>query len=195
MVSAIVFAAGKSERAAEQESLLPLDGKPALQWVLEGALASDLREVICVVRDLDAARRNISLTDERFFWLVNYGADGAQNSSLGAGLWAIDPNSDGALLLVSDQPFVRAELIDALIERFENSAALIIAPTHRGLTRNPVLVRRDLFPELLKLTGEQGGRTLIEKYRDQSEIIPWPDEAPFQEVGVRAVQERQKEPA
>jgi len=195
MVSAIVFAAGKSERAAEQESLLPLDGKPALQWVLEGALASDLREVICVVRNLDAARRNISLTNERFFWLVNYGADGAQSSSLRAGLWAIDPNSDGALLLAGDQPFVRGELIDALIERFENSAALIVAPTYRGQTKNPVLVRRDLFPELLKLTGEQGGRPLIEKYRDQTELIPWQDEAPFREIDARAVQEREKEPA
>jgi len=195
MVSAVVFAAGNSEKLAEQNSLLPLGGKPALQWVLEGALASDLREVICVVRDLNATRRHISLTDDRLFWLVNYGADGAQSSSLGAGLWAIDPNSDGALLLAGEQAFVRGDLIDALIERFENSAALIVAPTHRGQTRNPVLVRRDLFPELLKLTGEQGGRALIEKYREQTELIPWQDEAPFREIDARALQGREKEPA
>ena len=195
MVSAVVFAAGSSERVAEQNSLLPLGGKPALQWILEGALASDLREVICVVRDLNAARRHISLTDDRLFWLVNYGADGAQSSSLGAGLWAIDPNSDGVLFLAGDQPFIRSELIDALIDRFENSSAPIVAPSFMGEARNPVLFRRELFPDLLKLTGNRGARALLEKNRDKAELVPWAEEIPSLDVDARADYARLKEPA
>ena len=36
----------------EQKLLLPLRGKLVLQRVLESALAADLHEIVCVVRDL-----------------------------------------------------------------------------------------------------------------------------------------------
>ncbi len=177
----------------EQKLLLPLRGKPVLQWVLESALASQLGEVICVVRSLETARQHISLIDGRLFWLVNYTADLGQSASVIAGLWAINPKSAGALFLVGDQPMIRRELIDSLIERFERSRALIVAPSFRGETRNPVLFRRELFPELLKLTGDRGGHVLIEKYQDETELVEWHDAVPFMDLDVREDYERLKE--
>ena len=59
---------------------------------------------------------------------------------------------------------IRPELINSLVERFENTPALIVAPSFRGQTCNPILFRRDLFPELLQLTGDRDGRELIKKY-------------------------------
>jgi molybdenum cofactor cytidylyltransferase len=67
MISSIVLAAGRAENMGEQKLLLPLRGKPVLQWVLESALASDLHEIVCVVCDLRAVRRRISLADERLY--------------------------------------------------------------------------------------------------------------------------------
>jgi molybdenum cofactor cytidylyltransferase len=195
MVSAVVLAAGVAESMREQEALLPLRDQPVLQRVLEGALASKVREVVCVVSDLALARRHITIENERLIWLVKYGADGGLNSSLIAGLWAIDPKSDGVLFLAGDQPFLRSELIDALIERFEKSRALIVAPSFEGQPRNPLLFRRELFPNLLKLTGNRGARALFEKNRDQAELVPWGEEIPCIDVDARADYERLKEPA
>jgi molybdenum cofactor cytidylyltransferase len=192
MISAVVLAAGRAERMGEQKLLLPLGGKPVLQWVLESALASDLHEVICVVRDLGAIRQQISLADDRLYWLVNYAADRGQSTSVIAGLWAIDPKSDGALFLVGDQPMISSDLIDSMIDRFDNSSAWIIAPSCKGQTRNPVLFRRNLFPELLQLTGDRGGRMLIEKQRDRTTLVEWEDEVPFMDLDVRADYERLK---
>src|ERR671914_1596623 len=141
MISAVVLAAGKAQSSGEQKLLLPLRGKPVLQWVLESALASDLHEIICVVRDLEGVRRKISLVDERLYWLTNYAADRGQSTSVTAGLWAIDPKSEGALFLVGDQPMIRKELIDAVIERFDTSSTVIVAPIFQGQPRNPVLFR------------------------------------------------------
>ncbi len=190
MISAVILAAGRAQRMGEQKLLLPVRGKPVLQWVLEAALGANVAEVICVVRDLESLRQGISVMDPRLFWLVNYAADRGQSTSVIAGLWAIDPQSDGALFLVGDQPMIRKELIDALITRFENGSAWIVAPSFRGEPRNPVLFRRDLFSELIQLTGGRGGRALIEKYRDKAAFVEWKDEMAFTDVDVREDYER-----
>ncbi len=124
---------------------------------------------------------------------MNLAADAGQSTSVIAGLWAIDPNSDGALFVVGDQPMIRAELINTLIERFEKNTALIVAPGYNGQTRNPVLFRREIFPELLELSGDKGGRALIEKYKDRTEIVEWHDELSFMDLDRREDYERIKE--
>ena len=163
---------------------MPLRDKPVLQWVLEGALASDLHEIICVVHNLDAVRRKISLVHERLYWLTNRASDQGQSSSVIAGLWAIDPESGGALFLLGDQPMIKPELINSLLERFKSTHALIVAPSFQGQIRNPVLFRRDLFPELLQLTGNHGGRALIKNYREKTMLLEWKDELSFVDIDV-----------
>ncbi len=177
----------------EQKLLLPLREKPVLQWVLERVLASDVAEAICVVGNLESLPPRISITDEKLFWLINYGADRGQSASVIAGLWAVDPNSAGALFVVGDQPLIRSELINTLINRFQKTTALIVAPRYNGQTRNPVLFRREIFPELLELSGDRGGRALIEKHKDRTEIVEWQDELSFVDLDVREDYERLKE--
>ncbi len=184
MISSIVLAAGRAENMGEQKLLLPLRGKPLLQWILESALASDLHEIVCVVRDLSAVRRRISLADERLYWIINNAADRGQSTSVIGGLWAIHPKSDGALFLVGDQPMIQSKLIDSLVKRFKNSPALIVAPNFQGQARNPVLFRRDLFPELLHLTGDRCGQGLIKKYRQKTDLVEWNDDVSFKDLDV-----------
>jgi molybdenum cofactor cytidylyltransferase len=185
MISSVVLAASRADRASEQKLIMPLRDKPLLQRVLESALASDLDEIVCVVRNLEAVRRRISLRAKRLYWLTNDAADRGQSTSVIGGLWAIDPKSGGALFLLGDQPMIKPELINSLVERFANTNALIVAPSFQGQTRNPVLFRRDLFPELLQLTGDQDGRVLIEKYRKKTALVEWNDELSFKDMDVR----------
>ena len=192
MVTAIVLAAGKAERMGAPKLFLPLGGKAVLQWVLESVLATAVDEVICVVRDLAAVRAHISVTDDRLCWLVNDQADAGQSSSVIAGLWALDGRSDGALFVVGDQPMLSSALIDALLERFKEVSAPIIAPSFQGEIRNPALFRRELFAELLTLKGDHGGRALIKKYRDRVELVHWNEEATFMDIDNQKDYERIK---
>ena len=192
MISAVILAAGRAERMGEQKLFLPLGGKPVLQWVLESALASDLDEIICVTRDFAPVRRQIALTDERLFWLLNYAADRGQSTSVIAGLWAANQQCDGVMFLVGDQPLISKELINTLIDKLYDSSASIVAPKFNGEARNPVLFRRQLFPELLKLTGDRGGRALLEKHRRKTALVEWPEELPFLDLDVPADYERLK---
>ena len=193
IISAVVLAAGSARRMGEQKLLLPLRGKPVLQWVLESVLASDVAEVVCVVRNLESLLPRITISDDKLLWLMNSAADRGQSTSVIAGLWATDPNSEGVLFVVGDQPMIRAELINALIERFEKTSALIVAPRCNGQTRNPVLFRREIFPELLELSGDRGGRALIEKHQGRTEIVEWHDELSFIDLDVREDYERLKQ--
>ena len=182
MIAAIVLAAGEAKRLGRQKHLLDLKGKPVLQWTLEAALGSKLDQVVCIVRDLKEIQQEIPLKHEKLRWAVNERAAEGQSTSIIAGLKTISPHSEAALFLVGDQPLVKLELINGLIELFQQSSALTVAPTFQGQTRNPVLFHRDLFPELLKLMGDRGGKGLIEKYKDKAAFLKWNDEAPFLDV-------------
>jgi molybdenum cofactor cytidylyltransferase len=192
VISAIVLAAGKAKRMEAPKLFLPLRGKPMLQWVLESVLATRVSEVICVVRDLAAVRAYISVADHRLSWLVNERADTGQSSSVTSGLWAIDPKADAALFVDGDQPMLSSQLINALFDRFNRVSAPIIAPIFQGQVRIPALFRREIFPELLKLEGDRGGRAVIEKYQDRLEPVQWNEEAPFMDIDDQKDYERIK---
>lgn len=193
MISAVVLAAARIQPLGEPQLFLPLRGKPVLQWVLESALAADLDEVVCVTRDLKYVQKQITLADERLFWLMNYAADRGQSTSVIAGLWATNPKSDGVMFLMGDQPLIRMELINALIERFAESSAWIVAPSFNGEARNPLLFRRELFPELLQLSGDRGPVTLLEKHRKKTALVECQDGISFLHLDVREDFERIKE--
>jgi len=193
MISAVILAADRAEPMGEPKLFLPLGGKPVLQWVLESALASDLDEVICVARELNSARRQIHIVDERLFWLINYAADRGQSTSVIAGLWAVNAASDGAMFLRGDQPLVRPELINALIEKFDDTSAWIVAPCFKGEARTPILIHRKLFPELLELTGDRSVQSLLAKHKRKTALLEWAEEFPFLDAEMRADYERLKQ--
>ena len=183
MISAVVLPARRNRRGGELDLFPPLNGKPALQWLLESALASALGEIVCVLDDLKPARQKINLVAEKLFWIANPAVDYGQSASLAAGLWAISPKSEGVMFLAGDQPFTQTKLIDALIKKFYQSSAWIVAPRFNGKTRNPLLFRRELFPELLKLTGDRRERSLLTRYEKLANLVQWKEERSF--VGLK----------
>lgn len=174
MISAVVLAVESEPTASEPRVFRSLQGKPLLQWVLESALAARLDEIVCVTSELRLIRKQMNLVDERLFWLAV--TDRKPSASVVAGLWAIHPKSDGVLFLDGAQPLPRNDLIPTLVERFKETSAWIVAPAVHGKTREPVLFRRELFPELLELSGKRTLHSVLQKHRRDTVLIELPDE-------------------
>ena len=87
------------------------------------------------------------------------------SSSLQAGLDALPPNSDGALILLGDMPEVESSLLRVLMAAFTGPGAICV-PVHRGRRGNPVLWGRDYFAEMMGLAGDVGAKHLLALHQD-----------------------------
>jgi molybdenum cofactor cytidylyltransferase len=68
---------------------------------------------------------------------------------------------DSTVILLGDQPLITASIIDTLIATKQDTGKSIIVPLYKGKRGNPVLFDASLFPELMEVTGDEGGRSVI----------------------------------
>jgi molybdenum cofactor cytidylyltransferase len=86
---------------------------------------------------------------------------------------AIERQVEAAIFLLADMPRVSASTIRRLLETHGASLPAIVAPVAGGRRGNPVLFDRRLFPALHALSGDQGGRSLLERWPWQAiEVDP-----------------------
>jgi len=158
--SAVILAAGASTRMGAVKQLLPLEGRPLLQRVLDNVRASSVGEVVLVLgSSAEAIRREIEAQNVRVVLNANY--QQGMGTSLKSGLSALDPEAAAALIVLADQPFVRSATLDQLIAEHRRSGAQIVIPTYRGFRGNPVLLDRSVFPEVMALGGDIGCRAIF----------------------------------
>ncbi len=158
MISAIVLAAGEARRFGECKQLARVDGKPLLQHVLDHLHASKIGDVVVVLgANADAIRQEIRFDGARVVMNPDY-ADG-MSASIQAGLRAID--SDAAMIVLADQPFVMPRTFDALADEYERTRAKAVIPTYNGFRGNPVIVDRSLFAEMMEIRGDIGCRAIF----------------------------------
>lgn len=100
-----------------------------------------------------------------------------QSTSVAAGLKALGPDFDAAVVMLADQPLVGAEVVERLVRAYEDGSSIVVA-SYGGRPRNPVLFSREVWPELMReLRGDEGARSFL---RRRSDIVRM---APCDEVG------------
>ncbi len=165
-IAAVVLAAGASTRFGECKQLLDWDGKPLLAHVTDMALEAGLHPVVPVL-GCQAAKTSAVLADRPVRTLMNWRWKEGLATSVQTGLAGVPCDAQAVLFLQCDQPLVTTELLRAILHRFHQTGSPIVHPTHAGRRGTPVLFARRFFAELSTITGDQGGRTLIDRYPDQ----------------------------
>jgi molybdenum cofactor cytidylyltransferase len=169
-VAAVVLAAGGSSRMRVPKQLLPVDGRPMVRRVTEAACAAGLAQVVVVV-GAHAEAVAQTLAGLAVEVVVNDAWAAGMSTSVQAGLRRLRPDIRAVVVMLADQPALTPDLIRTLVTRYQDTEALIIAPFHKGRRGNPVLFDRALFPELLAVEGDRGGRQIIVRHQDQVERV------------------------
>lgn len=188
--AAIILAAGSSSRmgGGRHKLLLPLDGRPVLAHVMDATLASQARPIILVLgHQADQVRAQITqyTTHPAITIIENAGYLQGMSTSMRIGLQMLLSNGyekselpyqiDSALIMLGDQPMISHQVIDSLITAYRTTGKRIVAPLYSGKRGSPVLFDLSLFPELLQVTGDEGGRSVLEGHRQELELVEMGD--------------------
>lgn len=164
-IAGVILAAGQSRRMGAANKLLSkLKGKSFIQLIVENAIAAGLDDII-VVTGFEADRIQAELSGFDVTFAHNQQFAEGLSSSLKTGIEALDPKIDAALILLSDMPFITAEIIKTVATSYSSRHdERILVPHFKGRRGNPVLWSRRYFQELVSLSGDQGARALLQAY-------------------------------
>ena len=162
MIAAVVLAAGLSRRMGQAKLLMPVGGRAIVRYVVESVLAGGV-DLVWVVTGPDVEPIAAALSGLEVQITVNPAPEDGQAGSLRAGIAALPASVDAVLVALGDQPSLAPSIIPALLAARRTTPKLIVAPRYRDGQGNPVLFKREIFPELLRLTGDQGARPIIQK--------------------------------
>lgn len=164
-ISAVLLSAGESKRMGVNKLSLPWGGMTIFEHCLNTLLRSKADEVIVVFNPRMRELEN-KVKGEKSKVVINSYYQKGISTSIRRGIHAVNPNSRGILIAMGDQPFIKTRTVNALIHAFTQRRGGIIVPSFQKRKGHPVLFHRKYEKELLKLKGDVGGRSIIEKHPD-----------------------------
>ena len=180
-IAGIVLAAGRSARMAPRNKLLaPIGGMPMIRRVAASVLESGVSSVI-VVTGYEADRIVDALNGLDVTIVTNPSYADGLSTSLKAGLEAVSPTADGALICLGDMPEVEVPVVQALLAAFTGPVAICV-PAHRGQRGNPVLWGRNYFADMMALTGDAGAKPLMARHANRLIEVEVATDSIFEDV-------------
>lgn len=179
MIIGVLLAAGAGTRFGGDKLLARLPDETPVGVRAGRTLRSGVDRALAVVRPTDVALARL-LEAEGLDVAVFPNADDGMGASLAFGV-AAAPEADGWIIALADMPFVQRETIEIVGEMLR-AGAWIAAPCHRGSRGHPVGFARTLYPELIRLGGDHGARTLLERHASRVEVFESGDPGIFLDI-------------
>jgi molybdenum cofactor cytidylyltransferase len=152
IVTGVVLAAGGSMRLGEAKQLLPYRGRTLLDATLDVARACGFGQLLVTLGgSAQAVRERVNLDGTAV--VENRDFSTGCGSSVAAAVTATDARADAVVLLLGDQPGVRAADVTRLI-REAAGTPLGVCRYADGLG-HPFWFRRDVFGDLKGMHGDK----------------------------------------
>jgi molybdenum cofactor cytidylyltransferase len=96
-------------------------------------------------------------------------------ASIRSGIADIEKNDlvSSVIILLCDQPFVNAELIEDLQQKQIETGKKIVACSYQNTIGVPALFDKLLFDELFALAGNEGAKKIIKEHPNDVATIPF----------------------
>ena len=183
----VILAAGSSLRFGGNKLLHDLGGKPMYRYLADeiaklpaGVLAGKIlvTQYDRIGEDLGACGYEVVKNQEPELGIsqsIHLGIRQAQRMNLKAGL----------CFAVCDQPYLRHESIEALIEGWRCSEKGIACLCHQEELGNPALFSEQYVDELLNLKGDVGGKKVMRRHMDDVLPVEVEDEMELVDIDVQ----------
>lgn len=188
VLSAVLLAGGASRRfGADNKLIATVDGAPMLAKVAREILASGVTDVVAVTgaTQADIAEALGELPVRR----VHNGAwQEGLGRSIATGVAALSSASAGVFIVPGDLPRLTSAMFGRLAGAFWQAGAgrIVVPVTTGGQQRNPVLWPRRFFADLAALSGDRGGKSLLDTYRQERLDVAFDDPALFADIDTEA---------
>ena len=171
----IILAAGSSSRLARPKQLIEFQGKKLIQKAINETQKSKA-DTLVVVLGWNPDLIKTGFDSEHIPNFINENWEEGMASSMQVGLRFLmeKEHPDQVILMLVDQPFVDADLLDRLMLEKENSGKGIVACSYLETLGVPAIFDQSYFEELLRLKGFEGAKKVILKNSDDVFAIDFP---------------------
>lgn len=136
------------------------------------AVPPEVRETV-VVLGYEANATSAAIAGRRGVrTLVNADYLAGIGGSISGGVKALAKDTQGVMILLTDQPFVSRALLGRLLGAFERGGATgIVAVAQGDLVTPPAIFSRKYFGELERLRGDEGARSVIQRHKADVTLV------------------------
>jgi molybdenum cofactor cytidylyltransferase len=152
----------------EAKQFLPLRGKPLFRHAVERAIANELSPILLIGGEYGERLRRLTSDLPQVEVLDNREYATGMASSLRMGMEAVGGRVDAVLVFLADQPYVPDQVVQALIQTYAENRAKgvrIVRPIYQVTAGHPVLFDASLIEEFSRVTGDKGGKDIIDKHK------------------------------
>ena len=170
MLAAVILSGGASSRMGSPKALLPYQGRPFLEHLLEVTLLPEIgvRRVVLGAHAGPIVNAVNLKADEI---VVNSDWEKGQLRPIQEALRSLPPGTDGILLCLIDHPLISSLLVQDLIEQFYKAEKPIVLPVYEGRRGHPVIFSASLYDELLGAPLETGARAIVWAHKSDVEEV------------------------
>jgi molybdenum cofactor cytidylyltransferase len=160
MLAAVILSGGASQRMGSPKALLPFQGRPFLEHLLDITKHPKVgvRRVVLGAHAEHIAKEVALNPDEV---VLNEQWEQGQLSSIRAAIKSLPSGTDGMILCLIDHPLISRILVDGLIDQFYATHAPVVLPVFEGRRGHPVIFSAVLYPELEKAPDQLGARSVV----------------------------------
>jgi molybdenum cofactor cytidylyltransferase len=175
MLAAVILSGGASQRMGSPKALLPYQGRPFLEHLLQVTQHPKIgaRRVVLGAH-AEPITSIVRLKPDEV--VVNENWENGQLSSIQAGIRSLPAGTDGMMLCLIDHPLISAALVNDLIEQFYATQAAdqakIALPVFQGQRGHPVIFAAVLYEELLAAPPDKGARAVVWAHPDDVSEMP-----------------------
>ena len=188
-ITAILLAAGRSTRMGHANKLMhPLAESSILEQSLQHLARSNVGEIILITgfeaEKISALPLVKKLASEgKLRIVINENHENGMGSSLATGINALDTQTDATLITLGDMPYIQPNSIDQIITAANaHNDKQIFIPQFNGKNGHPTLWRKPLFNQLAELSGDNGGKNIIQTHKSLSQIVAVDDQGILKDI-------------